>query len=192
MDVVQWLAPRPNSDDVAVCFAPAWADRLPATAGLPALRRRSSPLVCRHLIRPLAIAVAADVVDDERPVRLAGNPGAVSVRIALSANGQPLLDSAADDVRFAAVLGEFVGVVVDLCEAAGLPLMGAAPVDERKALQLLLGGLQGNSRARLADALLLFAGGVETCALARGFEARCFVVEANRVLPINARIEAEL
>ncbi len=192
MDVVQWLTPRPGSDDVAVCFAPPWAVNLPPHAGLPALRRRSATLVSRHLTRPFAVAVAADLVDDEAPLRLPGTAGAVSLRIALSANGVALLDAGASDVRFAAVLGEFVGVVVDLCEAAGLPLLGAQPVDERRALQLLLGALQGNARARLADALLLFAGAVETCALARGFEARCSLLHGSRIIPINARIEVEL
>lgn len=192
MDVVQWLSPRPNSDDVGVFFVPAGADRLPATEGFPSLRRRSAPLVCRHLLRPLAVAVAADVVDDDRAVRIAGAPGSVAVRIELSANGAPLLDPGADDVRFGAVLGEFVGVIFDLGEAAGLPVIGAQPVDDRKALLLLLDALQGTPRARLADALLLFAGGVETCALARGFEARCVLVDAKRVVPINARIEAAL
>jgi hypothetical protein len=156
------------------------------------LRRRSAPLVCKHLVRPLAVAVAADVVDDDAPVRLPGAPGSVSLRIALTAGGQSLLDASADDIRFASVLGEFVGVVVDVCEAAGLPLMGAQPVDERRALQLLLGGLHGNPRARLADSLLLFAAGVETCALARGFEARCSLIEGKRSIAINARIEEQL
>ncbi len=205
MDVVQWLAPLADRDDVAVCFAPAWADRLPRTASLPALRRRSAPLVCKHLARPIAIAVAADVgdaPDDDRATSLPGAPGLISLCVHLSADGAPLLDAKADDVRFAATLSEFVGVVIDVVEAAGLPLMGALPVDERRALQLVLGGLQGSTRSRLADALLLFAGAVETCALARGFQASCSLLVpldrrsdrggGTRAVPLNARIEEAL
>lgn len=192
MDVVQWLVPLADRDDVAVCFAPAWADRLPATAGLPALRRRSAPLVCKHLVRPVAVAVPADVVDDERATRLPGSPGALSLRVQLSAEGAPLVDAKASDARFASVMAEFVGVVVDVVEAAGLPMMGALPVDERRALQLLLGGLQGVSRARLADALVLFAGAVEFAAHARGFDVRCFLVENTTLHKLDGRIEAAL
>lgn len=193
MDVMQWLVPLANRKDVAVCFAPAWADRMPATAGLPALRRRSSPLVSRHLVRPVAVAVAADVVDDESETRLPGAPGQVAVRVHLSAEGAPLLDAGATDVGFAALLAEFVGVVVDIAEAAGLPLMGAMPSDERRALHLLLGGLQANPKSRLADSLLLFAGAVETSALARGFSASCsLVVSEKRTVPVDAAIESEL
>lgn len=192
MDVVQWLVPLSSRKDVAVCFAPAWADRLPKTAGLPALRRRSAPLVTKHLVRPLAVAVAVDVADDEAPTSLPGAPGQVALRIHLSAEGAPLLPADADDVRFAALLGEFVGVVVDVAEAAGVPVMGVMPTDERRALQILLGGLQENPRSRLADAFLLFAGAIETCALARGFSARCSLVVEPRVVAIDADIEASL
>ena len=166
MDVVQWLVPR--RDDAAagvvfVCFAPAWADRLPAMAGLPALRRRSAPMVSRHLPRSLAVAVAAADIDD---------------------------------VRFAAVLGEFVAVVVDLCEAAGLPVMGAVPVDERRGLQILFGGLNGMGRVRLGDALLMLAAATQTAALARGFSARAVVVVVNdpqrAAIAIDGRLEAQL
>lgn len=192
MDVVQWLVPLSDRDDLAVCFAPAWADRLPATAGLPALRRRSSPLVCKHLVRPVAVAVPADVADDDRPTRLSGAPGALALRIQLSAEGGPLLGPTANDVRFASVMAEFVGVAVDVVEAAGLPLMGAMPVDERRALQLLLGGLQGTPCARFADALVLFGGAVEFAAHARGFDAACFLVEGTALHRIDGRIEGVL
>lgn len=194
MDVVQWLVPGADGS-VAVCFAPAWADRLPPVAGRPALRRRSAPLVSRHLARPLAVAVVAIVDDDDGGITLPDGPGQIAVRFSVSAEGEPILAADADDVRFASVLGEFVGVVIDLCEAAGLPVMGAVPTDERRALVVLLGGLRGQTRSRLADALLLLAGGVQGAALARGFSSRAsieVVGAAPKVVPIDGRLEAAL
>lgn len=197
MDVVQWLVPGADGS-VAVCFAPAWADRLPAVAGRPALRRRSSPLVSRHLSRPLAVAVvasdAAIVDDDETATSLPDAPGAVAVRFTLAADGEPILAADADDVRFASVLGEFVGVVIDLCEAAGLPVMGAMPVDERRSLLVLLGGLRGQGRSRLADALLLLSAGVQSAALARGFSSRASLelVAGGRLIPLDGHLEGQL
>jgi hypothetical protein len=64
MDIVQWLVPKKDGA-VGVCFAPAWADRLPPVGSQPALRRRSAPLVSRHIARPLAVAVAATIDDDD-------------------------------------------------------------------------------------------------------------------------------
>jgi hypothetical protein len=193
MDIVQWLVPK-NDGDVGVCFAPAWADRLPPVGTQPALRRRSAPLVSRHVARPLAVAVVATVEDDEGPMSLPEGPGQVIVRFALSADGAPLVEPKADDVAFASTLGEFVGVVVDLCEAAGLPLMGALPVDERRGLGVVLGSLRGHSRARVADALLLWAAAVQSAALARGFlsSAALEVVGARSVRPIDGTIEASV
>lgn len=194
MDVVQWLVPG-GDGSVTVCFAPAWADRLPAAAGRSALRRRSVPLVSRHLARPLAVAVTVEVEDDEGPTALPGEPGRLAVRLALTADGEPILAADADDVRFASVLGEFVGVVIDLCEAAGLPVMGAMPGDERRALVVLLGSVRGQTRSRLADALLLLSAAVQMAALARGFSARAVldVPGASPPLrPIDGRLEASL
>ncbi len=172
MDVVQWLVPGANTpSEVGVCFAPAWADRLPATGARPALRRRSAPLVSRHLSRPLAVAVVANDVDDESPIAIGGTPGSVTLRFSLSVRGGAIVEADADDVRFAIVLGEFVGVVIDLCEAAGVPVMGAVPADERRALDIVVGGLRGQTKARLADALLLLMGAVQMAADARGFQA---------------------
>ena len=199
MDVVQWLVPR--RDDAAagvvfVCFAPAWADRLPAMAGLPALRRRSAPMVSRHLPRSLAVAVAAADIDDDDDLTLPDGPGQVAGRFAPAVEGEPILPADSDDVRFAAVLGEFVAVVVDLCEAAGLPVMGAVPVDERRGLQILFGGLNGMGRVRLGDALLMLAAATQTAALARGFSARAVVVVVNdpgrAPIDIDGRLEAQL
>jgi hypothetical protein len=200
MDVVQWLVPGRGGAagaDVGVCFAPAWADRLPAVGRQPALRRRSAPLVSRHLSRPLAVAVPLNDIDDDEPTGLPDAPGAVTVRFALSVDGEPLLAPNADDVRFAAVLGEFVGVVIDLCEAAGIPVMGAVPVDERRALDVLVGGLRGQSRARLADALLLLAAAVQTAALARGFSTMALLMVPSTagtsgVIAVDGCIEAAL
>jgi hypothetical protein len=192
MDVVQWLAPLPDRSDLAVAFAPAWADRLPQTRHLPALRRRSAPLVCRHLSRPVAVAVAVDVADDDRDARVPRAPGAVTLTLLLSAEGAPVVEAAADDVAFASVLAEFIGVVVDVVEAAGLPLMGVVPAEERRGLTIVLGGLMGLSRSRLADALLLFAGAVEMCALARGFQARAFVGHGDKRFAIDGRLEEAL
>jgi hypothetical protein len=195
MDVVQWLVPGPNGDaSVAVCFAPAWADRLPPVGTTPALRRRSAPLVSRHLSRPLAIAVAAADVDDESPIALPGAPGSVTLRFGLSVRGTPVLDAGADDVHFASVLGEFVGVVIDLCEAAGVPVMGAVPADERRALDIVVGGLRGQTKARLADALLLLLGGVQMAADARGFQATAamMVREPAAHVAIDGQIERHL
>lgn len=194
MDVVQWLVPG-GDGGVTVCFAPAWADRLPAVAGRPALRRRSAPLVSRHLARPLAVAVAAGIDDDDSPTSLPDEPGRTAIRLALSADGEPILAADADDVRFASVLGEFVGVVIDLCEAAGLPVMGALPGDERRALVVLLGGLRGQTRSRLADALLLLSAAVQMAALARGFSARATLEvpgTSPALRPIDGRLEASL
>ena len=198
MDVVQWLVPRRDGDngaDVMVCFAPAWADRLPAVGALPALRRRSAPMVSRHLPRSLAVAVAATVVDDDDVTNLSDAPGTVAVRFLLAVENEPILPVDADDIRFAAVLGEFVSVAVDLCEAAGLPVMGALPVDERRGLQVLLGGLSGLSRVRLGDALLMLAAATQTAALARGFSARAWLVvvdNARAPVAIDGRIESAL
>ena len=194
MDVVQWLVPG-GDGGVTVCFAPAWADRLPAVGSRPALRRRSAPLVSRHLARPLAVAVVHGIDDDDGAATLPDEPGRLAVRFTLSADGEPILAADADDVRFASVLGEFVGVVIDLCEAAGLPVMGAMPGDERRALVVLLGSLRGQTRSRLADALLLLSASVQMAALARGFTARA-VLEASGaalpVRPIDGRLEATL
>jgi hypothetical protein len=194
MDVVQWLVPG-GDGAVTVCFAPAWADRLPAIAGRPALRRRSAPLVSRHLARPLAVAVPAGVDDDDGPTSLPEEPGRLAVRLTLAADGEPILAADADDVRFASVLGEFVGVVIDLCEAAGLPVMGAMPGDERRALVVLLGSVRGQTRSRLADALLLLSAAVQMAALARGFSARAVLDvpgAPSPVRPIDGCLEAAL
>jgi len=194
MDVVQWLVPG-GDGGVTVCFAPAWADRLPAVGGRPALRRRPAPLASRHLARPLAGAVAHGVDDDDGPTALPDEPGRLAVRLTLAAEGEPILAADADDVRFASVLGEFVGVVIDLCEAAGLPVMGAMPGDERRALVVLLGSVRGQTRSRLADALLLLAAAVQMSALARGFSARAVLDVPGAsppVLPIDGRLEAAL
>jgi len=198
MDVVQWLVPRRDGDngtEVLVCFAPAWADRLPAVGGLPALRRRSAPMVSRHLPRSLAVAVAATLDDDDGATKLPDGPGQVAVTFELAVEHEPILPSDADDIRFAAVLGEFVAVVVDLCEAAGLPVMGALPVDDRRGLQILLGSLSGLGRVRLADALLMLAAATQTAALARGFTARALlaVVSTSEArIAIDGRIESAL
>ncbi|HEY1100303.1 MAG TPA: hypothetical protein VGF99_15300 [Myxococcota bacterium] len=197
MDVVQWLIPRRDGASrgaLLVCFAPAWADRLPATGGMPALRRRSAPMVSRHLPRAIAVAVDAADLDDDSASSLSDSPGSVAVTIHLAVDGEPILPADADDIRFAAVLGEFVAVVVDLCEAAGLPVMGALPVDERRGLQVLLGGLSGLSRARLGDALLMLAAATQTAAMARGFSAKAdlVIVADRRVLPIDALLEGAL
>ena len=200
MDVVQWLVPGRDGAagaDVGVCFAPAWADRLPPVGRQPALRRRSAPLVSRHLARPMAVAVPLSAVDDEEATGLPDAPGAVSIRFSLSVDGEPMLAPDADDVRFAAVLGEFVGVVIDLCEAAGIPVMGAVPVDERRALDVLVGGLRGQTRARLADALLLLAAAVQMAALARGFSTTAsllvpLVPGRSGVIAVDGCIEAAL
>ena len=178
-----------------MCFAPAWADRLPAVGSLPALRRRSAPMVSRHLPRSLAVAVAATVVDDDDASNLPDGPGQVAVRFQLAVDNEPILAADADDIRFAAVLGEFVAVVVDLCEAAGLPVMGALPVDERRGLLILLGALSGLGRIRLGDALLMLAAAAQTAALARGFTARAQLVVVNDTRPpvaIDGRIESAL
>ncbi len=194
MDVVQWLVPARDGDtrDVGVCFAPAWADRLPAVGAQPALRRRSAPMVSRHLPRALAVAVAADIVDDEDTSSLPTAPGLVSVRCVLSVEGEPILPANADDIRFASVLGEFVSVVVDLCEAAGMPVMGALPVDERRAVQVVFGGINGVGRARLADALLMLSAAMQMTALARGFSARAFLVVNDVPTAIDGHIESRL
>ena len=92
MDIVQWLVPKKDGA-VGVCFAPAWADRLPPVGSQPALRRRSAPLVSRHIARPLAVAVAAtiDDDDDDGSTRLPEGPGLVGgVRFSLSADGDSL------------------------------------------------------------------------------------------------------
>jgi len=160
------------------------------------LRRRSAPLVSRHLVRPLAVAVAHGIDDDDDgAIALPDEPGRVVVRFTLAAEGEPILAADADDVRFASVLGEFVGVVIDLCEAAGLPVMGAMPGDERRALVVLLGSLRGQTRSRLADALLLLSAAVQMAALARGFSARAALEvpgAAQPVRPIDGRLEATL
>jgi hypothetical protein len=194
MDVVQWLVPG-GDGGVTVCFAPAWADRLPAVGSRPALRRRSAPLVSRHLVRPLAVAVAHGIDDDDGPTALPDEPGRLVVRFTLAAEGEPILAADADDVRFASVLGEFVGVVIDLCEAAGLPVMGAMPGDERRALVVLVGSVRGQTRSRLADALLLLSAAVQMAALARGFTARAALEVpgvAQPVRPIDGRLETTL
>jgi hypothetical protein len=194
MDVVQWLVPD-REGAVGVCFAPAWADRLPGLGDRPGLRRRSAPLVSRHLSRPLAIAVAAGVDDDDSATTLPDEPGRLAIRLSLSVEGEPILAADADDVRFASVLGEFIGVVIDLCEAAGLPVMGALPSDERRALVVVLGSLRGQTRSRLADALLLLSAAVQMAALARGFSvgASLEVSGATPLLyPIDGRLEEAL
>jgi hypothetical protein len=194
MDIVQWLVPK-GDGDVGVCFAPAWADRLPPVGTQPGLRRRSAPLVSRHVARPLAVAVDATVEDDDGPMSLPEGPGQVVVRFALSADGAPLVDPTSDDVAFASTLGEFVGVVVDLCEAAGLPMMGALPIDERRGLGIVLGSLRGHSRTRVADALLLWAGAVQSAALARGFSSSAaleVVAPSRTVRPIDGTIETSV
>jgi hypothetical protein len=195
MDIVQWLVPKKDGD-VGVCFAPAWADRLPPVGSQPALRRRSAPLVSRHIARPLAVAVATTIDDDDDgATRLPEGPGLVGVRFSLSADGEPLLGPRADDVGFASTLGEFVGVVVDLGEAAGLPMMGALPVDERRGLGIVLGSLRGQTRARLADAFLLWVAAVKSAALARGFSASATLElygSSPSQRPIDGTIEASL
>ena len=152
-------------------------------------------MVSRHLPRSLAVAVGVNTDDDDDVTGLPDAPGQVAVRFVLAVQGEPILPADADDIRFAAVLGEFVSVVVDLCEAAGLPVMGALPVDERRGLQILLGGLSGLGRVRLADALLMFAAAVQTAALARGFAAKASVVvvnEARAPIVIDGCIESAL
>jgi hypothetical protein len=190
MDVVQWLVRRPGDAVVAVVFAAASAERLPATSSLPALRRRSSTLVSDHLPRPFVAAVAAEVVDEAVPTRLPPDAGRVALRLSLRADGDAPLLVDACDVRFAAVLGEYAGVVADLCAAVGLPFVAALPVDARRALELVLGGVGGMSRQRLGDAVVLFAVAARTAALARGFDASCDVVVDGAVVGVvDGRVE---
>jgi len=196
MDVVQWVIPGgldggPRSA-VGACFAPAWADRLPPSGRRPALRRRSAPLVSRHLSRPLAVAVPAGVEDDEAQTSLSDAPGHVTLRLSLAVEGEPLLPAHADDVHFASVFGEFIGVAIDLCEAAGLPVMGACPADERRALDIVLGSLRGQGRSRLADALLLLRAGAQQAALARGFSLTAELLADGRSIGVDGELEAAL
>ncbi len=201
MDVVQWIVPGGLSDgsaatEVGVCFAPAWADRLPSqhtASSRAALRRRSAPLVSRHLPRPLAVAVRADVDDDDTAITLPDAPGQVCLRLSLDAAGEPLIPADASDVHFASVFSEFIGVTVDLCEAAGLPVMGVCPANERRALDVVLGGLRGQSRSRLADALLLLSAAVSLAALSRGFSAQgALLLPERKIIAVDGAIEASL
>jgi hypothetical protein len=188
MEVEQWIARRPGCDDLMIVFAAASTERLPAAFGLPALRRRSAPLVSDELPRPLVAAVAVDVVDDDRPPRLAAAAAAAGLRVVVTHDGDsPFV--VGDDVRFAAVLGEFVGVVAGLCEAAQLPFVAASGGAQGGAIDVGFGPLQGLGRARLADALVTLAVGVRTAALARGFDARCEFVLDSATRIIDGRIE---
>ena len=196
MDVVQWIARRPGDPAVGVCFAPSSAERVVAGSGVPALRRRGATLASAHLPRPLVAALPVDVVDDDHPSRVA-DP--LLIRITLLPGGDPIIavgvDGAADDVRFAAVLGEFVGVAADLCAAAGLPFQAAAPSHGCRALDVVLGAVAGMSRARLGDAVILFAVGVRTAALARGFDVRAALVLPHGTqseVVVDGRIEEHL
>ena len=216
MDLVQWLVPGgatttgsttgsttttsslPAKTAISVCLAPAWSDRLPAAEGRPALRRRSAPLVSRHLQRPLAVAVGLTHEDDDDETQLPLTPGSVTLRLSVNAEGSPLVAATDDDLRFSAVLGEYIGVVVDLCEAASLPVMGALPVDERRALDIVLGSLRGQTRSRLADALILVSAAAELAAFARGFSTHLSLRSTNadgqtsKVVPVDGVIETEL
>jgi hypothetical protein len=194
MDVVQWIARRPGDPVVGVCFAPSSAERLVVGPGQPPLRRRGATLASTHLLRPLVAALPADAVDDDRPSRVGDG---VVLRIALLAGADPIIDGGADDVRFAAVLGEFVGVAADLCAAAGLPFAAALPAKDSQALDVVLGAVDGMSRARLGDALVLFAVAVRTAALARGFDARLALMlaggpQTEKVVVVDGRIEEHL
>jgi hypothetical protein len=193
MEVVQWIARHPGHADPVVIFAPASADRLPASLGMPALRRRSATLTSRHLPRPLAAAVAVDAVDDAAAAALPSEAGAVVLRLALQVDGDSGLVVDRDDVHFAAVLGEFVGVVADLCAAAGLPFVAAGAAPGRRAVDIALGAVAGMGRARLGDALTLCAAAVRSAALARGFDVRCSLVLADRpAIDVDGHIEERL
>jgi hypothetical protein len=196
MDVVQWIARRPGDPAVGVCFAPSSAERVVAGVDVPVLRRRGATLASVHLPRPLVAALPFDVVDDDRPTRVGE---LLLVRIVLLSGGDPIVDGsvdgAADDVRFAAVLGEFVGVAADLCAAAGLPFSAAVPSCGGQALDVVLGAVAGMSRARLGDALVLFAVAVRTAALARGFDVRATLVMPTSTpaeVVVDGRIEEHL
>jgi hypothetical protein len=196
MDVVQWIARRPGDPAVGVCFAPSSAERIAGGAGVGGLRRRGAALTSVHLPRPLVAALPIDTVDDDRPSRV---DGLLVVRVGLLPAGDPIVavgdDGAADDVRFAAVLGEFVGVAAELCTAAGLPFSAAVPSRGGQALDVVAGPVGGMRRARLGDALILFAVAVRTAALARGFDVSTALVTAtspSSEVVVDGRIEENL
>jgi hypothetical protein len=114
----------------------------------------------------------------------------------LRGDGDAPLVTGDDDVRFAAVLGEFVGVVADLCGAVDLPFVAAVPGLDARSLDVVLGAVGGMTRARLGDALVLFSVAVRTAALARGFDASCVVVDdvadGGAVCAVDGRLEERL
>jgi hypothetical protein len=195
MDVVQWIARRPGDPAVVVRFVPTEVAQIEAAAGWPPLRRRGAALASPHLQRPLVAAVPAGVVDDLRLARTGlAPPVPVMLQIMLSA-GDEAVFAGTDDVRFASVFGEFVGVVADLVDAAGLPLLTAHPAAQARALVVALGDVAGLGRSRLADALVVLAVAVRMAALARGFDATLSLVghpgpEASLV--VDGRIEEQL
>jgi hypothetical protein len=169
---------------MTVVFAPSGVERVGP------VRRRASTLASSHLPRALVAAVSHETDDDERPSRFASG---LTVRIAWKDGGTAMTGSA-DHVHFAAVFGEFVGVTVDLCVAAGLPFLAARPAPDGEALDVVVGSMAGIGKARLGDALVLFAVAVRTAALARGFDvvAELAVENADGGFVVDGRIEEYL
>ena len=203
MDLVQWIVPDPGGSPHVVphvLWVPAWAERVPALGALGPLRRRGAPLVSRWLSTPIAVAVSPDAVDDDQAAQLPKTPGACSVRLGLvvdDAAGEPVVAPAADDMRFASLLGEFVRCITDLCEAAGLPVMAVGPAwsggPRRAGAEVLLGSLSAFSATRLGDALVLLATAVRLAALARGLRLQdAVLVVGDRTVVVDGGVFAAL
>jgi hypothetical protein len=194
MDLVQWIVPQPDGS-LAVGFAPAWSDRMPAVGTLGKdvfLRRRGAPLVSRWLPYPMAVGhPESDVVDDD-PIRPHTSALTIVVRFAAE-GGQPLLPPNADDVRAAGLFAELVRVVVDLAEAAGIPASGVALEKERRGLEIVVTALGLMTARQLADALVLLRASTEACAQARGLSlADARIILDDKSAALDGKIKSFL
>lgn len=178
MELAQWVVPL-ETGEVAVGWAPVWAERMPATERWPRpVRRRGTPLVSRWLPCPLVLGVvegteASSGEMDRAAATRALRADSLSVELGIALDGparEAPLHGDADDVRFAGLFQELVRVVADLTESVGVPLVCAAPASERSGLELRLGALGAWSPQQLADAVVLLRVATETCLQARGLQ----------------------
>lgn len=197
MELMQWIVPL-EEGELAVGWAPAWADSLPALGRLPrGARRRGAPLVSRWLPCPLvvgALEVEAAERGQERELLARPAPRATSMvlhlGIALDGDArEPVVAPRADDLRFAGLFSELVRVMADLSEAAGVPVVGVTPALERRGVALRLGALGSLTVQQLGDAVLLLRVAVEVGLQARGLQLTDadLLIDGARV-PVDGRL----